>query len=115
MKRGRSRTLSLCHLVILPLLLLGTTVSAQAPTDPQLSKVFTNKAQFRLPLKLSDADRLEIQEVRLYVKSSSEGWTLKESAPPGQTYFTYAAPRDDEYWFTVVTVDKTGKATPSDV
>ena len=33
-------------------------------------KVFPNKARFRLPLKLADADRLDLQEVRLYAKSN---------------------------------------------
>ncbi len=115
MKRTKPLTRLPGQLVTWSLLLVGSGLPAQTPSETWPGKVFTNKAQFRLPLKLSEADRLEIQEVRLYARSLAEGWSLKETASPAQTFFSYSAARDEEYWFTVVTVDKTGKATPADV
>ncbi len=40
---------------------------------------------------------------------------LKEKVPATQTFFTYRAPQDGEYWFNVVTVDRGGRSIPADV
>jgi hypothetical protein len=76
---------------------------------------YTNKPQFRLKIDLGDADRSRLREVQLWVKSGAEPWVMKDAAPPAQTHFSFRAPQDGEYWFTIVTVDKNGKATPTDV
>src|SRR5262249_2437063 len=62
-----------------------------------------------------DADRQRLREVQLYVKGGNDGWACKETAPPNKEFFTFRAPEDGEYWFTIVTVDRNGKATPADV
>src|SRR5207244_12281100 len=97
-------------------LLAGVAVRAQAPGGvPPAKMQYTNRQQFRLKIDLGDADRQKLREVQLYVKGGSEPWGCKETAPPTQTHFSFKAPQDGEYWFTIVTVDKAGKATPADV
>jgi hypothetical protein len=110
------------------LLLLGSTVQAQTlPPVPAAAATasatpavpakmqFTNKQQFRLKIDLGDAERQRLREVQLYVKGGQEGWTCKETAEPNKDFFTFRAPEDGEYWFTIVVVEKNGKATPADV
>jgi hypothetical protein len=110
------------------LLLLVSTVQAQTlPPVPAAAATasatpaapakmqFTNKQQFRLKIDLGDADRQRLREVQLYVKGGSDGWACKETARPDKDFFTFRAPEDGEYSFTIVTVDKSGKATPADV
>jgi hypothetical protein len=88
---------------------------AQPPGPAAGGKMYTNKQQFRLPFNMSDSDRAKLREVQLYVKSGDEGWQCKEIGQPTQTHFSFHAPRDGEYWFNIVTIDKNGRATPSDV
>jgi hypothetical protein len=113
------------------LLLLGSAVQAQslpslppvpaaaatanaAPAVPAKMQ-FTNKQQFRLKADLGNADRQRLREVQLYVKGGQDGWACKETGKPDKEFFSFRAPEDGEYWFTIVTVDKNGKATPADV
>ncbi len=42
-------------------------------------------------------------------------WVLKEKVPATQTFFTYRATHEGEFWFNVVTLDRTGRAIPPDV
>jgi hypothetical protein len=107
-------------LVIVSGLTLGSLAAhAQAPaaptTAPAPAKMFTNKQQFRLPFNLADGERLKLREIQLYVKYGNEGWTCKETATPMQKAFVYKAAQDGEYWFSIVTVDKSGRPTPVDV
>jgi hypothetical protein len=85
------------------------------PSVPAPKKVYTRFAQFRLPFILDDADRALLREVLLFVKAGDEAWAHKDSAAPTQTHFSFRAPRDGEYWFTTVVVDKGGNAVPADV
>jgi hypothetical protein len=100
-------------------LLSALTAVAAAEADPPPAapggKMYTNKQQFRLPFNMSDGDRAKLREVQLYVKSDTKGWACQETAPPTQTHFSFHAPQDGEYWFNIVTVDKSGHATPADV
>jgi hypothetical protein len=78
-------------------------------------KIYTRFSQFRLPFNLDDADRARLREVLLFVKAGDEPWQHKDSAAPTQAHFSFRAPRDGEYWFTTVVVDKGGNAVPADV
>lgn len=79
-------------------------------------KSFMTKSTFYLPVKVDDRVRPNLKEIRLYVKDDAgKPWLLQDKVAPTQTYFTFRAPREGEYWFTVVTVDKTGRATPGDL
>src|SRR6516162_1529615 len=96
------------------------TTPAQAQTNPQApgappKRVYTRVPQFRLPFNLEESDRARIRDVHLYVKSGDDPWARKESAAPTSTHFSFRAPRDGEYWFTIVIVDNSGNAIPGDV
>lgn len=101
------------------------TLLANAPARAQLNypqpqplpdKRFMSKSTFYLPVKVDDRVRADLREVRLYVKDDpSRPWILQEKVAPTQSYFTFRAPREGEFWFTVVTVDKMGRAMPSDL
>lgn len=89
----------------------------QMPSAPAMpAKKFMTKSVFYLPVKVDERVRATLKEVRLYVKDdSNKGWLLQDKVAPTQTYFTFRAPREGEYWFAVVTVDKMGKSVPSDL
>jgi hypothetical protein len=104
-------------LALLPgLALLVTNVYGQGPagaTGPK--RVYTQKTNFKLPIRIDDKDRPNILEVRLYVKYGLTGQWQPISVPPTQSSFNYQATQDGEYWFSVATMDRTGRQTPADV
>jgi hypothetical protein len=85
---------------------------AQAPAIP---KKYHNDLRFNLPFQLGDADRASLREVHLYVKHGSDNWVCIEKALPNKKAFSFKAPEDGEYAFSIATVDQTGKANPADV
>lgn len=90
--------------------------SAAAAVPAMPAKKFMTKSVFYLPVKVDDRVRSTLKEIRLYVKDDpSKSWLLQDKVAPAQTYFTFRAPREGEYWFAVVTVDKMGKAVPGDL
>ena len=93
--------------------ILGTAVQAQTPAAP--GKIYTKRTAFKLPVKIEERDRANLDKVELYVKDGNEPWACKDVAPPTQTDFTYHVQHDGEYWFSVVTVDKSGKTRPADL
>jgi hypothetical protein len=96
------------------ILLAGFAGLAHAQT-PAIPKKFHNDLRFNLPFQLGDADRAALREVHLYVKHGAENWVCVEKALPTKKAFSFKAPQDGEYWFSIATVDQTGKATPADV
>ena len=80
-----------------------------------LKKTFTKTTTFKLPIQMEDRIRANLKEVQLYVKSGNGDWVRQEAVSPTTPHFDYRVPADGEYWFSLVTVDKFGKATPSDV
>src|SRR5262245_46246634 len=94
----------------------GVPTGDKAP-DPSLpQKAFMNKNVFYLPVTLDDRTRNGLKEIQLYGKDDpSQPWSLKEKIAPNQNCFTFKAPRDGEYWFTVVTVDEANRMTPGDL
>jgi hypothetical protein len=104
------------------LALLGPCVSCYAqapgggaPGTPAGNKIFTNKTIFHLPIKIDDRLRGELREVYLFVKDGNGPWQRKDAVAPTQTHFTFRVPHDGEYWFSVVTMDRSGRMTPADV
>jgi len=99
--------------------LFASCVSAQTPTPAPTSqppkKIYTRVSQFRLPFNLDEADRNRIRDVLLFVKTSDAAWMQQDTAAPTQTHFSFRAPRDGEYGFSVVVVDVAGNPTPADV
>lgn len=100
-------------LAMVGLTVTGPAVFAQDSRLPP--KAYLNKGTVHLPIQINDAERPHIQEVQLYVKESPQApWVLKEKVPGTQTFFTYRAGQDGEYWFNVATLDRTGKMIPAD-
>jgi hypothetical protein len=94
----------------------GTVGYGQAPSAPAPRKIYTNRTAFKLPLQVEERERDRLQEVQLYVKNGPGGaWALKESVAPSQKEFIFRAPQEGEYWFTVATMDKSGKMNPPDI
>src|SRR5262249_28716517 len=67
------------------------------------------------PVKMDQEYRRELKEIRLYARTPTSGWTLQETGGPDLTRFACKAPLDGEYWYTLVTVDRTGRMAPSDL
>jgi hypothetical protein len=89
---------------------LPTIAEQQLP-----AKSYMNKTTFYLPVSIDDRTRAGLQEIQLYVKQDpSQPWMMREKIAPNQNCFSFKAAQDGEYWFTVVTVDKAGRMTPSD-
>src|SRR5947209_8367587 len=96
----------------------GLTMSATATfaQDRPASKAYLNKGTVHLPIQIDDRVRPQIQEVQLYVKEGPQApWTLREKVPGTQPFFTFRTNKEGEYWFSVVTLDRSGRAIPSDV
>jgi hypothetical protein len=102
------------------LLLLGVGTSGRAgaqPPEAQLpAKTCMNKATIYLPVQMEEKDRANVREIQLYEKDDpARPWVLKDRKGPATTAFVFQPPRDGEYWFTVVTVDKQGRQSPADL
>ncbi len=99
--------------------LLGLSMAnkeASAQDNHAIPKSYLNKGKVHLPIQIDDRVRAQLQEVQLYVKDGPQApWILKEKVPGTQTFFTFQAAHEGEYWFNVVTVDRAGRAIPADV
>jgi hypothetical protein len=112
-------------------LLLGwtgtTTLCAQTPTggpapsvvsapSAQSQRIYWKRSEIKLPIQINDQFRSMIKEVQLYVKDQpTAAWQMRGKLDGTQKFFTFKAPADGEYAFTMVTVDKNGHAIPADV
>src|SRR5436305_1740247 len=97
----------LFHLVIPP-------AYAEAPAKAP-PRTWSRSKAVRLPIQLDDRLRATLSEIKLYVKTSGQEWTLVQSAPANQASFDFRAEKDGEYAFMFVTVDKSGHSMPSDL
>lgn len=87
-----------------------------APQRTSTATYYLNKLTIQLPIQLEDKYRPLLQEIQLWCKENPAApWTLRDKAPPTQTAFNFQAPRDGEYFFTMVTVDRQGKCVPADI
>jgi hypothetical protein len=106
-------------------LALATAQAPPAPTAPPAphaasaatlpKKIYTKSLAFDLPILMEEITRQGLREVRLFVKTPGGNWVHRDTVPPSATKFNYRAPQDGEYWFSLVTVDKSGRPTPVDV
>lgn len=102
------------------LLLSGTIGVAQthrgSGNPPKRAAVnYANKSAFRLPIFLDQNARSRVRQLILYVKEDAGPWRQAQVAKPSQSHFTFQAPRDGRYGFTVVTIDHQGRANPADI
>jgi hypothetical protein len=107
------------HATILGAALLGSAsfVTAQTPSVAAANlpkQVYVRNQSFDLPVKMEQDHRATLSEIRLYVKTPTTGWRLQESIAPHQTRFACKTTQDGEYWYTLATVDRTGRMTPAD-
>jgi hypothetical protein len=96
---------------------LPGVAAAQSPPGHALPpKSYMNKSVLALPIVIDSRLRPTLREVQLWVKDSpAKPWTFQAKAPPSQAEFLFKAPKDGEYWFTIVTVDRTGRQVPPDL
>lgn len=103
------------RLTILLTLILGSCVAQQAIAAPP-TPIHTNKKRFRIPYRFDTAElnRIGAREVRLYVSTDhGKTWNQSQTVAPDAGRFEYNATTDDEYWFSVRTIDKKGKFYPA--
>ncbi|MBI3821169.1 MAG: hypothetical protein HY289_00645 [Planctomycetes bacterium] len=120
----RRWTVKSLHAAILGSALLGgagllgfaSIASAQLPPGSKLPGVnYTRSHTFDLPVVMDAADRANVAEIRLYMKTPSAGWTLLERAPANLERFGCKVAQDGEYWYSLALVYKTGQMSPPDV
>src|SRR5260370_22620239 len=75
-----------------------------------------NQSNIRITIHIHHVRRPLIQHLVLYA-SSDEGRTWKQVAvaSPDQDAFTFSAPTDGVYWFSVTVVDPQGNPEPKDI
>lgn len=93
-------------------LALAWLLLAQTPA-PAPGLVPMNGRTFDIPITLDAQRRPQVKRLQLYVSTDlGRTWNPTASAPPEQDKFTYSAPEDGTYWFTVCLVDAVGNQTP---
>jgi hypothetical protein len=77
---------------------------------------YLNDPRFKIPITIDPARRAEIRELVLYVsKDQGKSWEQYARAKPQQEAFTYFAPADGSYWFSVAVVYASGKEEPPNI
>jgi hypothetical protein len=77
---------------------------------------YLNKSIIQLPIQINEQSRSLIAEIHLYVRDHpSAAWTMRDKVGPATKAFTFQVPRDGEYSFTMVTIDKQGRGYPTDL
>src|SRR5262245_60963722 len=97
---GRTLRWSAGFFFLLPFCCFLDQGRAQAPAALPGSTVlvYTWQTAFRLPVKIEDAERARLGEIRLFVRNGPAApWVCQEVAPPGQREFLFRAPQDGEY------------------
>lgn len=95
------------------LCLLGIVLTASAV---QAEPVFSKSRRFRIPFEFDAVElrRLGTREVQLFVsRDGGERWDLVEGVPPAESRFTFEAPEDGHYWFSVKTIASSGLIYPA--
>jgi hypothetical protein len=88
---------------------------AAAPGGPA-QRTYLNKNVIKLPIQINDQARALISEIQLFVKDHPGApWKMCGKVGPAAEAHIFQVPRDGEYWFTMVTMDKQGRGYPSDL
>ncbi|HXG08579.1 MAG TPA: hypothetical protein VNK04_02225 [Gemmataceae bacterium] len=70
---------------------------------------------FDIPIRLDPARKAEIRELNLLVSTDQgKSWHKVAVATPDQTAFSYQAPSDGIYWFSISVIDQKGNLDPPD-
>jgi len=97
-----------CCMLLMALLLL----SQMAWAEP----VYSKSRRFRIPFQFDAAElkRLGTREIQLFVsRDGGEHWQLVEGVSPETGKFTFEAPEDGDYQFSVKTVAASGLLYPA--
>jgi hypothetical protein len=104
-----------------PLLLVSwgglAAARAQAPAAPLAPpRTYVKKRELSLPIVIDPRVQTSLREVQLWFKDDpAQGWKYSQAALPTQKEFPFKAAGDGEYWFTIVTMDRAGHRSPSDL
>lgn len=92
------------------------TETAPTPEAAPVQRNYMNRNVIDLPIRMDESARSLVQEIHLYVKEQPSGtWILRDKGNSTHQVFRFQAPRDGEYWFNMVTVDKQGRSFPKDL
>lgn len=81
----------------------------------QTAKYIVKKTVFHLPFKADSSSLSDIREMELWVRDGAGQWKVMDRVAPSAKHFTCQVPQDGEYGFSIVMMDKSGKASPADV
>lgn len=99
-----------------PVSWVAATEEVTAPEAAGVQRHYMNRTVIDLPIAMDTSKRALIKEIHLYGKDHpSAPWVLKEKGSAAQQRFRFQAPRDGEFWFTMVTLDKQGRRFPQDL
>lgn len=95
------------------LCLLGMLLTASAV---HAEPVFSKSRRFRIPFEFDAGElrRLGTKEVQLFVsRDGGERWNQVDGVSPAESRFTFEAPEDGHYWFSVKTIASSGLIYPA--
>lgn len=75
---------------------------------------FSKNREFILPFNLTDAEKAQVAQVHLFVRTPGEAWRKHDTLDPSAGKFRFMVPADGEYWFNIVTADKQGRLNPAE-
>ena len=85
--------------------------SEETPKD---GRRFSKNREFILPFNLTDAEKAQVAQVHLFVRTPGEAWRKHDTLDPSAGKFRFMVPADGEYWFNIVTTDKQGRLNPAE-
>jgi hypothetical protein len=90
--------------------LIGLPVHADTAPAPRL--FYSRDKSFLIPFKAKAGDR-PLSQVNLYYSpDQGQHWEPGATARPADNEFSFTAPRDGLYWFTVCTIDTANRRHP---
>jgi hypothetical protein len=93
---------------------LAGLLLAVGATPPDVAHV--SARELSIPIRLDPSLRGQIRELMLF-SSADQGqqWQKVGVAGPEKPAFTFYAPADGEYWFSVAAIDRDGNQSPRDI
>jgi hypothetical protein len=89
-------------------------LTAGAGAEPETYHI--NRQKMAIPIEIVPARRGDLREIFLWCsRDEGKSWDVVGRATPEQTSFSFIAPADGKYWFTIQTVDRGGVKDPFDV
>lgn len=114
-RRGWAVQLSI--LLVASFLVAWGTQSGHAAAPIPAKPIYTNKPRFRIPFRYdpNELQRMSASQVQLLV-SDDQGlrWRKSQTVNPEEGRFSFIAPADGEYWFSVRTLGADGSAANGD-